>query len=80
MDRVVRIPRTCVSPQLVHDAIEADDSAAMHEQQCQEREHPAARDASVPATRKFDLIGPRILNWLSTLCELSPGCRAMKAF
>ena len=51
MDGVLHIPRACVSPQLVCDAFEADDRAAVHEKQCQERERPATRDASVPATR-----------------------------
>ena len=74
------MPRACVPPQLIHDAVEADDRAAVHEEQCQERERPAARDTSVPATREFNLDRPEDPELALHLCELSPGFRAMKAF
>ena len=54
-DRAPEDGQDGVAAQLVHDAVEAHDRAAVHQEQGQERERPAARDASVPATRELDL-------------------------
>jgi hypothetical protein len=45
LDRVARVLRPRPFPQLVDDAVEVDDRAAVHQQQGEERERPSAWDA-----------------------------------
>ena len=79
LHRVARVCGPGALPQLVHDAVEADDRAAVHEQQRQQRERASARYAGGPAGFESTSIGPRIRNRPALRAEPIRGRAQVKA-